>query len=596
MPGLQVVPQPNNVPSLAPQVVNQPQQPILAPQIQSAPAAPQPAAIPVQSAPSAPQPENLQVDNQPQGQQQSVAVQIPSIITGIQTALNRGADPATILQAIGQQHPDMQAAIQEAQTRGAQPQQILQQIVQQYSGLPANPQEATPQHVGLIQSLVQFVGRPIVEPLVHAGTRIGEAIAAPFNPAAGEQDINVHLPVLGDFNVPAQNKTSFRQEVGNAIKLVSTGIESPTVAGGVYGFGDAQENKRGLLGTAVETGLGSLGGRLGDAAVGKISSVLSHLDEGPAAIFINSLIKPLEKDFRFGKNPGLGVAQEKLVANSLPDLEKQVAQRLHDIGTEIGEKVTQVDPSNTADYSSVLKPFDDAINKAAEGGPNNQALITRLQNAKDALQYEMEVRQGNIVPKLDAETNAPISQNLTDFNAAQGNSLKQKIGGLRKWNGTPSEDTIYNRAVTKAYQTANNIVEQQAPGIKQLNSRYANLLSAQSAIERRTSVEARQSMLNTFDKLGLGAAGLSLIYGDIHGAAIELGLALANHTLGSTAVKTRAAAALSLVPDLSSQLIEENPALKDILQNAGTAATKGGKYVVSRLGMKAASALSNLGH
>src|SRR5258708_31910779 len=557
MPPLQFVTQPNNVPTLAPNVATAPQnKPALSPQVKSAPPAPQPAQLPVQNAPTEPQQSTLPVTDKPQNQQQAISVQVPSMITGIQTALNRGADPNSVLQAIGQQHAEMQPAIQEALGRGASPNQALQQIVQQYSGVTSDSQDTTPQHTGFVQSLIQFLARPLVEPLVHAGARIGEAIGSIANPAAGEQDQTVHLPVLGDFNIPAQNKTSFKQELGHAAQTVSLGIPNPVSAGAVYGAGNALKENKGVVGTATQAGIGALGGKLGDAAVAGISKVLSKLNEGPAAILINSLIKPLEKEFRFGKNPGLGVAQEKIVANSLPDLEKQVTQKLSDVGQQISDHVSAPElQTKTADYSAVIKPFDDAISEAAKGGANNQALVTRLQNAKEALTQEFEIRQGQITPKINAKTTAPITKDLTALNPVEGNSLKQDIGKLRSWKGTPSEDTTYNQAVIKAYRAANDIVETQPPGTTQLNSRYPNLLSPHSTIERRTSVEARQNTFGLFDKLGLGEAALALARGAFHTAAASILLPLANHTLGSPPFKTRVSSALSSVPEISTRLV-----------------------------------------
>jgi hypothetical protein len=95
-----------------------------------------------------------------------------------------------------------------------------------------------------------------------------------------------------------------------------------------------------------------------------------------------------------------------------------------------------------------------------------------------------------------------------------------------------------------------------------------------------------------FDKLGLGAAALSLMHGDYHGAAAEIGLALANHTLGSTGFKTRVAAALSAIPEFSGKLFEANPELKTALQVTGKTATQAGRYAASRFGARTATSLA----
>lgn len=598
---LPVVTQPN-IPAGPLPVVSQPQQPTLTPQVQNAPSQPQPQVLPVQPSPSAPQQTSLPVQAAPAGQQQSISVQLPSIVTGIQTALNRGADPAAVLQALAAQHPEMQASITEATSRGAAPQQILAQIVQQYSGI-SEDSPAQPQHTGFIQSLVQslthWATAGVGVPLYDAAAATGDLLKGDTKAAAADISKPRDLGYLGKV-APVELQSigqgalkSFEQEAGLGAQGASLAIGNPVAAGATFGAGDALEKNKSVAGIATETGLGALGGKLGDAAVAGVSKVLSQLNEGPAAILINSLIKPLEKEFRFGKNPGLGVAQEKIIANSLPDLEKQVGQKLTEVGQKIDQHLSAPElQTKTADYSAVIKPFDDAITEAAKGGANNQALVTRLQNAKDALTQEFEIRQGNVVPKLSADTNAPITKDLTTLNPQEGNALKQDIGKLRSWKGTPSEDTVYNKAVIDAYRSANNIVESQAPGIKQLNSSYANLLSAQSAIERRTAVEARQSTFGLFDKLGFGEAALALARGDFHTAAAAMAAPLLNHTLGSTATKTRLAALLSTIPEISSKLFEASPQLQTLLTTAGKAATSAGRYTASRFGARAISKLS----
>jgi hypothetical protein len=579
---LKVASQPNNLPTITP-VSTPPTQPSLAPTVQTAPAA-QPQSLPVQTQPTQPQQPTLPVENQPANQQQSLSVALPPIVAAISQALGRGADPNQILAQIQNSNPDKAPLIQTALSRGATPGQVLQEIIAQNTqDMLADPKDTT----SFLGSAYNLFVKPILHTIAWAPVRVAQAFAE----AAGVQDVSIpDNPIIGAFDSGPQKPSDLRKELGSAIKTVSLGLKNPTLAGATFGFGDAQEQNQGLSGTIEETAAGALGGKAGDLLASGASKLFSSLVTGNVSgNIVNSLIKPLAKEFRFGKNPGLGVAQEKIVSDSLPGLEKAVSTKLSEIGDQIGKKVAAIDPAQTADYSAVLKPFDDAIQHAAEGGPNNQTLITRLTNTKDALQYEMEVRQGNVVPKLNPDTNAPVSAGIEDLNAAQGNALKQKIGGFRKWTGNPSEDTVYNQAVTQAYRTANDIVESQAPGIKSLNSRYANLLSAKSSIERQTSIQARQGLLGTFDKLGLGAAAIALAHGNVKEAALELGLALANHTLGSTAIKTRVAAALSAAPDLASRLFEANPDLQAALQTAGAATTKAARYVGSRFGARVAT-------
>src|SRR3990167_4032611 len=95
-------------------------------------------------------------------------------------------------------------------------------------------------------------------------------------------------------------------------------ISSGMLAGELFDI--ASNLQQGKMGKeALTPGIGALiGGGIPAASVAK--NIVVRFGEGQAPRVINSLIKPLAKDFSYGKNPGRAVAEEGIVANNFDDL------------------------------------------------------------------------------------------------------------------------------------------------------------------------------------------------------------------------------------------------------------------------------------
>lgn len=247
---------------------------------------------------------------------------------------------------------------------------------------------------------------------------------------------------------------------------------------------------------------------------------------------INSLIKPLLKDFSYGKNPGQAVAEAGIVANNLDDLAVKIRQVRQNTGQEVSELYKKSDA--VFDVSDALSPLDNAITEAQKAPKTNAAILKRLQNLKDDL-----LRVGE-----DGEA----TRSLTGLSADATFELKKDVGDLTRWTGNASDDEIVNKALKQTYGALKNQLDSAVPGAKELNEKYANLKSAEIATEYRDKIAARQNLISfSGTQLGTAAAVTSAIVsgGAVLPLLVGAGAAVATEALRSPAAKTRAAAWLA---------------------------------------------------
>lgn len=361
-------------------------------------------------------------------------------------------------------------------------------------------------------------------------------------------------------------------EISQASKAVPAVVQGAKSAGliskigkdAALGYGMDVSQKLGQGNTNAQSvltpGLGTLTG----GALGAGGALLDKVGDSVGARVVNSLIKPLKKDFSYGKNPGRAVAEEGIVGNSLDDLASNIGTRRREIGQQISQiggsvpnlkinlnKVEQYDPLTKDNVTaSVLKPIDDALEQAAR--TNNPAMFTRLQQTKKALTEELGMGTSKKGPII-------ISKGVRNFNnmgykGAQ--ELKQHIGDMTQWTGNPSDDKTINAALKSVWS---NIAGAQKKGLEsvnpalrtqleKLNERYGDLTSAEVATKYREAIHGRQNLISLGDKLSAGAGlmtGLLTGTGPIGGGVGAAAMAGVSHLLGTTAAKTRIARALA---------------------------------------------------
>lgn len=293
------------------------------------------------------------------------------------------------------------------------------------------------------------------------------------------------------------------------------------------------------------------------AGIQKILSAIPNRNDIAGRI-INSLIKPSKGQFGYGKNPGLAVAQEKLVGNNLDELAENIAQRRGEIGKQIGVMVDKAE--DLVNMKGVLNPLDEALTIARKAPATNQALITRLEGIRSDLR--------GIIGGKDLELATPIL----------ANEMKQQIGTLTKFTGNPSDDKLANMALKQVYGRLKGRIEQVVPGVKSLNERWGNLMTAEIATNNRNQILQRQNMVSFRNAIGGGVAGFILSGGKALPAVLTgVSAELLGDALKSPVFKTRIAAALAKTTSEQRRTIfAKMPQLKELI-------IKGGITLPSRL-------------
>jgi hypothetical protein len=247
---------------------------------------------------------------------------------------------------------------------------------------------------------------------------------------------------------------------------------------------------------------------------------------------INSLVKPLLKDFSYGKNPGQAIADAGIVANSLDDLAAKIKVVRQETGEEISQRVAQ----STArfDGTNSLAPLDQALTIAQKSPRTNAPIIRRLEDIKADI-----LRVG--------EDGLP-TRKLTDLSADELWELNKDIGELARWTGNATDDEIVNKAIRSAYSNTRSNLEKGVPGLDEVSEKYANLKSAETATEYRDKIAARQGLISfSGTQLGTAAAITSAVVsgGAVIPILVGATAAAGTEALKSPAVKTRVAAWLA---------------------------------------------------
>lgn len=298
----------------------------------------------------------------------------------------------------------------------------------------------------------------------------------------------------------------------------------------------------------------ALQGTVGAVTAGvapKVAAVAKDL----APRVVNSLIKPLAKQFRFGRDPGRGIVNEGITALTRPQLAQQITGKLDELGQAIHQKL--VEPTVAAkviDIKPALAEVDRAIAEGAKRG--EKALLSRLQDLRQALTHELDPVTG--------EWSIAKPTSLSPLNAHQ---LKRELGDAAKWTGQAFDNEV-NQARVAVYRKLNELIDTAAPGTKALQARYADMLTAKSSLERAMTMGGRNNLLSLPDMI-LGAGGVA---GGPVGALAGVGSIAARHLLGSAGGKTIGAQLLARFPNLS-------PALQAALRatlSGGNTATEGG--------------------
>lgn len=251
---------------------------------------------------------------------------------------------------------------------------------------------------------------------------------------------------------------------------------------------------------------------------------------------MNSIVRQLPKEFRYGQNAGRGAVREKITGFSADDIAQKAQDKLTAIGKEgdtLASSVNSID-----DYSKAIKIIDDKIDDLILKTPNvNKSAIKRLQDSKDDL----------LGIKRDAD-GAIIKQRiqLSNMTPKQALDFKRDYDNVTKWSGTDADDKIVNVTLQASRRSIKDQLNRNVPGLKEWNDRYGDLYVLKKAAERESiyqeSRNSLRTMANNFLRAGgLGTAATSALTGNIDLAINTLKVLVAKEALTSPIAKSNLA-------------------------------------------------------
>jgi hypothetical protein len=385
-------------------------------------------------------------------------------------------------------------------------------------------------------------------------TESGQKVEKFLEPKSGAEEAGKIVGDVLQYVIPASKVA----KATSGASLISRMIAEGGVAGGIAAAQSGEIGKEARdvaiissiipgAGAALRTGKTVVGGILGKEGAGRI---------------IDSLIKPLKKDLAYGKNPGKAVADEGITANTLDELETKISGRLNEKLGELQTKLAQSDAKITLD--NVFKPFDDALETAAK--QNNEALITRLQQTKKALEENLILQTddaGNYVIQTSGK------RNLADMTPEELTQFKRDIGEITAYTGNPTDDKLVNSTLQKIYSDVKVKIEDAVPEAKELNTRIADLISAKTATKYRADIAERQNLIGISEKaLGAGGFIASIATGNPVPAILSLGAIGVERALGTPRAKTEIAKWLAGASnEQKKELFNKAPWFKGIIQD-----------------------------
>lgn len=200
------------------------------------------------------------------------------------------------------------------------------------------------------------------------------------------------------------------------------------------------------------------------------------------ARLMNAAVRSRPKGFDYGRNPGAAVAEEGMVAGSKAGLLDQIGQSLKDTGQKIDFHLSDpaVNKPSIDVTNSVIDPLNEMESAAIKN--KNLALADKVADLRNRLTHDYaRDPNGNLVPTGTTK--------LVGLTPLEANALKQSIGEMAKWTGNLETDQL-SPALREIYGRINGQVEGAAPGIKAINKKYGELLSAHDSLD--TSMRLQQ--------------------------------------------------------------------------------------------------------
>lgn len=407
---------------------------------------------------------------------------------------------------------------------------------------------------------------------IFPGGKIGEYLGTKYvsgkQRAQGNEEIAANIdataPTAGQLaGDVAQIGLTFAP-LGAGASALKTGAKAlgagEMLAGGVSklaagaGAGYAFDVSQGLKDKEENPLAPGIGTAIGSAIpiAGSIKNQVVRFGESQAPTIINSLIKPLAKDFSYGKNPGRAVAEAGIIARDFDELATKIGQERQSTGQLIGSLGTKLSGKAEIQLGDSLSSIDDAIRSAAS--QNNPTLLQRLQAVKKSITHELapEVGEDGIITIKEVG-----ARKLDGLTFSEARDILRQIGDVTQFTGNPSDDKLVNSALKRVYgnikqatlEAADKLDPKLAAEFRKATEKYADLTSAEIATKYREKIAERANLVGLNTTTATLGSGLltAIMTGGAAIPAIAAGLSVgaATKLAGTPAFKTRLAAILS---------------------------------------------------
>jgi len=326
--------------------------------------------------------------------------------------------------------------------------------------------------------------------------------------------------------------------------------------------------KESAIALATELGFGVLG-RIG-SSLGKTKlarATIEFLEEKFPAKLANTILKPLGKEFEFGKNPGRAIIDENITAGSRKSLLKKVGSKKNEIGGDIERFITKAskgEAKKEIDMEPLIQgPLKEAMLGARKRG--EETLFNSLVKLQEGLTQEF-IEQGTKIVPSGAKKLV-----VTPFGTWK---QKQELADGIRWTGEPFNKDL-NQVKFKIFKNLQKALNNSVKGLKSLNTRYANIIGAENSLLRQLAITERQNLAGFSQTTLGGVVGIGeLATGGSVTEAVTKGVAAGAllKVLGSTPTKTIAAQKIKGLPKLVQSAIKklepaERLALFEIIQS-----------------------------
>lgn len=217
-------------------------------------------------------------------------------------------------------------------------------------------------------------------------------------------------------------------------------------------------------------------------AVGNVvsSGIKSVNTEKMASNVVNSLIKPAHRNLLFGKNPGLGIAKEGIVANNFEELAIKVDQKIDTL----------------MDYASTIRSAPENIDKTV----NLSKSLNPLREAYSTLQRAPKFHEAETT-KIKAAIEDLTAHNLDNISVSDAYKVKDIVSKMQSWKAESEGGKAMNIALKRTYHEVDKAIDRAIPELEEINSRLADMISAKKAISNRVEKLMSQEPLPTAMKL-----------------------------------------------------------------------------------------------